>query len=733
MRQPTLNQLYALTLVALAIFLGGLFYLVWGASRRAVVVVSSAGQARLAGELAARVMVFLSQAEMAVAAFERQVQEGTVASSEPESLERALLSGLLASEDLAELTLTHVQLEEGGAGAKGAGSAGTPPDHTQLLASRRGQSSVWRMRLRGEPNDPRPRWLLRMRRTFASDGAFVTRVRERVGGENLLRADFGEPQPATDPIVHNTFSGPLMPFSYGHAVWSDLHYAEHDTGRDERDRRIVVTLQKAILDRQGRLLGVLRVGLLTDHLDDATRLRIPTEQRVFICDARGALVSRWRPSDPYHEVGDDLRVNPPALPPEVSRTLALPHLREVSHEQPERSGQLTIDGRVFLYTLHALPRSQDWVAAIVVPRDHYLGALRATQERMLAGSLGLMLLILGGGMLTLRLLHRDLGCVVEEAGRMQRFEFAPGQARARLREVARVLTDLDQAKSALRALGKYAPMELVKQLYARRIQPEPGGELCEVTVLFSDIEGFTRLAEGLPPGQLAQALGRYFEVMAAAVHRHHGTIDKYIGDAVMALWNVPAALPDHAREAMAAVLACQRDTLALFSSPAWAGLPPLRTRFGLHLGTVMVGHFGAPDRLNYTALGDGVNLASRLEGLNQTYGTTFIVTEPLAEAGRGHFTFRLLDVVAVKGKTQEVQVHELVGGLDVPEAIKQRLAVYEQAFVRYRSRDFAGAAGLLEPQAKLDPPSAALLDRCRAFQAAPPPEGWTGVHVMPGK
>ena len=220
---------------------------------------------------------------------------------------------------------------------------------------------------------------------------------------------------------------------------------------------------------------------------------------------------------------------------------------------------------------------------------------------------------------------------------------------------------LERAKTAMRALGKYVPIDLVQELYAANREPALGGEPRDLSLLFTDIRGFTTIAEGIAPDVLAPALGRYLEAMIAGVHSTGGTIDKFTGDGLMAFWNAPSMAPDHARRACEAVLACLETTDALFASEAWAGLPPLFTRFGLHVDEVLVGHFGAPDRLSYTAMGDGVNLASRLEGLGKQYGVATLASEAIVARTEGAFVFRRVDLVAVKGKTKGVAVYELLG------------------------------------------------------------------------
>ena len=171
---------------------------------------------------------------------------------------------------------------------------------------------------------------------------------------------------------------------------------------------------------------------------------------------------------------------------------------------------------------------------------------------------------------------------------------------------------------------------------------------------------------------------------------------------------------------------------ALYASPAWAGLPPLVTRFGLHCAKVMVGHFGSPERLSYTALGDGVNLASRLEGLCKQYGLTALVSEAVVQAVGGEFAFRLIDKVAVKGKRQAVRVFELLGVSATSAEALERARGYEQALETYFARDFDGALTLLAAR-PWDPPSNVLARRCLALRESPPSNDWDGVYVATSK
>ncbi|MBI3544405.1 MAG: hypothetical protein HY075_14125 [Deltaproteobacteria bacterium] len=331
-------------------------------------------------------------------------------------------------------------------------------------------------------------------------------------------------------------------------------------------------------------------------------------------------------------------------------------------------------------------------------------------------------------MLLLRAIQRAQAKFVDETERMNRLEFAPAQHDVFFRDVSASLEGLERAKSAVRAMGKYVPMDLVRRLYLAKSEPVLGGEMVDVSIMFTDIKGFTTISEQLSPNELAGALGRYLEVMARIIQDEcQGTIDKYIGDAIMTIWNAPSPVAQHATMACRAALKCLAAGERLSTSPEWRGIPPFVTRFGLHRDRAMVGHYGSPNRMNYTAIGDGVNLASRLEGLNKQYGTSIMASETIREAAGGEFAFRLLDVVAVKGKSQGVKVYELVGfSSELTTGRRESIAAYERAFDLYRSRDFKAALAIFE-SLRDDEPSRVLAERCRTLLATPPQHGWSGV------
>jgi adenylate cyclase len=396
--------------------------------------------------------------------------------------------------------------------------------------------------------------------------------------------------------------------------------------------------------------------------------------------------------------------------------------------------RLDVGGVSYLVSVAALlgARTQGWLVGIVVPEAHYLGALEASRRRVLGLAVLLVLAAAAGAALMLRAMRRDLGRLIAETTHLRSFDFAPSPHGATtFRDVQAASQSLEQAKTALRALGKYVPLELVRDLYDAHREPVLGAALQDVTLLFSDIAGFTSFAERLAPDDLATALGAYLEAMTRAIHATGGIIDKYTGDGVMALWNTPRPIDRHPLRACEAALACIAATDALFASSAWAGRPPWHTRFGIHRAEVTVGHFGAPDRMSFTAMGDGVNVASRLEGLGKQYGVPVIVSAAVEAEARDAFWFRRLDRVAVKGRQMGVEIYELLGrralGADAPSII----AAYEAALVAYFAGDFARALAGFTALAD-DPPSRVFAARCREFAAAPPAD-WNGVFVASTK
>jgi adenylate cyclase len=288
-----------------------------------------------------------------------------------------------------------------------------------------------------------------------------------------------------------------------------------------------------------------------------------------------------------------------------------------------------------------------------------------------------------------------------------------------------------------RAFKSYVAPVVVDQLLEDPSRLSLGGEEVEVTILFSDLAGFTTLSEGIEPAKLQSFLSEYFKEMMGLLLDERATLDKFIGDAIMVFFGCPIHDPDHAAQACRAAVAMQERMVELNRGWEARGLPKLTTRVGINTGRVVAGNMGTDEIFNYTILGDAVNLASRLEGTNKQYGTLNIIGEDTHARMAGACETRELDLVRVKGKDTPVRIHELVcrsGELapelrEVHERFARGLAAYREQRWPEAERAFRSA---LETRPE-DGPSAVFLERCRVYAESPPPAGWDGVFKMTTK
>ena len=379
-----------------------------------------------------------------------------------------------------------------------------------------------------------------------------------------------------------------------------------------------------------------------------------------------------------------------------------------------------------------------WTVGAVAPEAEFLGVLARNR---LAALIIAVTALAAGLAVTLVLARRisvplaRLAGEMEEVGRFRLDDRAP--MRTVFREVALMDSSLLGTKGSLRSFAHYVPAELVRTLLASGREATLSGETRTLTVYFSDIAGFTTLAETLTPAQLVEHLGIYFDEMTRIVAAEGGTVDKFIGDAIMAFWGAPLEDPDHAARACAAALASQRRLAELRAAAGASPLAALRARVGVATGEVLVGNIGSHERFNYTVMGDVVNLAARLEGLNKLYGTPILASAAAIEAAGGRIVARPIDLVRVKGKRTAVAVFEPLassaGAGDEPRALA---AIFARALSAYRAGEFAAAEAGYAEALRIRPDdgvTAWLLARTRRLRDAPPPPGWDGTHVAEEK
>ncbi|MGY0575883.1 CHASE2 domain-containing protein [Bradyrhizobium sp. RDM12] len=279
----------------------------------------------------------------------------------------------------------------------------------------------------------------------------------------------------------------------------------------------------------------------------------------------------------------------------------------------------------------------------------------------------------------------------------------------------------------------YLAPEVIDGMVASGKMPVLGGEMRNITMFFSDVSGFSSIAEKMTPSELVALMNVYLSAMTDIIESHGGYVDKYIGDSIVAMFGAPADDPDHARNAVAAALQC-RDRLEELNQdhPAFRGRG-LAHRIGLNSGEAVVGNIGSRRRFNYTVMSDTVNIASRLEGANKYFDTVIMASEMTVNQSRSAYTWRELDMVRVQGRDEPIRVYEPLGEKN-QETQEQgiRTATYARGLACWRARDFAKAAELFE-SAGDDPPCRYFAKRARTLAAHPPPADWTPVNTLEGK
>ena len=293
----------------------------------------------------------------------------------------------------------------------------------------------------------------------------------------------------------------------------------------------------------------------------------------------------------------------------------------------------------------------------------------------------------------------------------------------------------DKDERFLRAtFGLYLAPQVIEKMLASNKLPALGGEMRDVTVFFSDIAGFSSIAETMTPGALVALMNEYLSAMTDIIETQGGYVDKYIGDSVVAVFGAPVADADHARHAVRAALLCQTRLEAMNRDAVAFEGHYLGHRIGLNSGEALVGNIGSRRRFNYTVMSDAVNLASRLEGANKYFGTCIIASETTVKLTGAAFAWRELGAIRVRGRSQPVRIYDPLaerGGETAEQTA--RAAIYAEGLACWRARDFVGAVRCFARIADIDPPAALFLRRAELLATQPPGPEWEPVFTLEGK
>ena len=480
-------------------------------------------------------------------------------------------------------------------------------------------------------------------------------------------------------------------------------------------------------ERQGVLAIIIEYTRLSHFL---SQLEVGRTGTAFIFDGSGDLVAAPdKNADELHPAHGQEALLPLAQ-------MALARAGDDGRKEAWRR-RLTFDGSAYEVALTPLP-FPGWSLATVIPEAEFLGPVETTLRRLIVGlAAGALLAAALSAMLARSVIAAPLTRVVGEIRHVE--NFALDQVRrhpSRLAEIASLSTAIAEMAAGLSAFRKFIPADLVRLLLRQGVEAKPGGSIHELTVMFVDIAGFTGLSERMGD-RVVPLLSDYLNLLSEVIVAHGGTIDKFIGDAVMAFWGAPTTQQDHALFCCRAALAC----CAALESSALADDQgqPLQIRIGINSGRMLVGNIGSELRLNYTVIGDAVNVASRLESANKNYGTRILIGEQTERLARGTVVTREIDSIAVYGRQEGLSVHELIGLAGEADAEREGtawIARYEQGLANYRKRNFTAAIVDFEAvlhEHPFDRASELMLERCRELLRLSPNDAWQPVAALKSK
>ena len=519
--------------------------------------------------------------------------------------------------------------------------------------------------------------------------------------------------------------------------WSTLSHLPY------RNRAAIVTSTPIVIDRD--FSGVLAVVVELERLSQflaglqvgkTGTVVILNRNRQVVASAASTALQRQRQGD-MPGLETLARDNPM-----LASVAALVDGKGVSlADLPETLQKQTtgpIDGRDYFVTFSPL-KFNNWVVVTVIPADDFLASIRHNVLILLVALSGLTLLIAAVAILSAnRLVAVPLLRIAGQLKDIEEFRLdRVGRLTSPLRELDQLSGALSQMSRGLASFQKYMPTELVRTLVSRGVEARPGGHQQRLTVMFTDLAGYTSLSERLGD-RVVLVLAEYLEAVSAAVLGRGGTIDKFIGDGVMAFWGAPVPNERHALDACAAALECQRLLASQRASAERCGGSPLRMRIGINTGRMLVGNIGSNERLNYTVIGDPVNVASRLEPLGKLYGVDIIIGEETHIAAGDNIIVRRLDRVAVYGRIGGLAIYELLDmAEDAQSATPEWVRTYEAGLAAYENRRWPEAINLFEATAAIrrvvDRPSEILIERCRSCLADPPPSDWMPISVLESK
>jgi adenylate cyclase len=507
--------------------------------------------------------------------------------------------------------------------------------------------------------------------------------------------------------------------------WTDVYFSQFYNNP-------TTTLSIPIYDQQKKLRGVFGIDIKLIRISQfLSTLKIGNGGQAFIFNKKGHIIA-------HPELTKALSLEAETQKTGVNHSFGKPWLMEAYKQYQathNHSFTFNLDGHRYIAAFQPIPAfaNYGWIIAVVVPEEDFIGALKKTNRRMMAW---VMLILCLGVLVTYYLsirISEPIKSLVAETDKIKMFVFdntmPPDSV---IQEVHQLSLAIYSMKMNLHSFEKYIPQKLVRQLIQTGEDSVIGGTERQITILFSDIQNFTHIAEAMSPENLMIYLCEYLEALSTIITSFGGTIDKYMGDSIMAFWGAPLPDEDHCQKACHAAVECQQILNRLNFEWEQQGKTKFVTRIGIHTGKALVGNVGSQERLNYTVLGDSINLANRLEKINKVYGTKIIVSEMVKNVLGPDFTYRFIDHIRVRGKTQSYYIYELL--LSPPAQLAfdlhQYSANFEVGFNAYAQQQWDKAIFAFNQCLEIYPDDTVapvFMNRCEKFKKSPTMRDWDGT------
>lgn len=549
--------------------------------------------------------------------------------------------------------------------------------------------------------------------------------------ENYLVVNVTEKETSFDPRVRPWFTN----ISENETIEEKYHWTDAYIGTTSQ--KPVIGCAYPVMNSPEELGAVVCVNIPLENLSSfLSEQKITDNSSVFIIDSMDQIIAFPDFSEVVMKKEGEKSTRLRTM-----GEITLPHLKEAYNYSVINSSNdfvLEQEDDNYIISIKDIPSELglNWRVVTSIPESELLSDVYSIIQKIMIVfaiifTISILAIIFVSGRIT-----RSIELLSHKNEKLQNFDLDLGEkVESNIREISRMSDSLYNAAAGLNAFKKYVPSDLVRNLISTGQEATVGGVPKNLTIFFSDIAGFTNISEKIASDYLMQHLSEYFDNLSSIIMAENGTIDKYIGDSIMAFWGAPLENQNSEIDACNAALACQKVLKSL--NKRWEKLnkPVMRTRIGIASGDVVVGNVGSNERINYSVIGDSVNLASRLESINKYYGTQIIISWDVYNKVKDLFHCRFLDTVAVMGKTDGIKIYELVAPINNKLTMEQKKFHnwYEKGMDHYLNKEWDEALkyfGGIKKKIKISDESVNLfIKRCLHFKSniQDIPKDWDGV------